>query len=501
MALLLVAAVPAGARTTFGHPLDTSPGNSAATHTELNINQITPGIDYAVPSAGVLTAWGMRTGAATGTARLKLFSPGAGASWRVDAASDLRSTTASAVNDFPVRLAAAPGQRIGIHTNGPLGFYLGALPADRLVEWNTDTAVGTTSAPDAGPFGSNLANVQATIEPDADGDAFGDESQDLCPGDAAHGGTACSGTLLGSNLPLLQNAGAAGGGIYTNLAVGSGQVTAPVDGVVVRWRRLGASGPATSRLRVLHLVSGTTYMPLGTSAPIVTPSADQILRRADTRLPIAAGDTIGLERVAGSAMSASGTAPGSSYTVMPAVADGTTTTAGGGPIANSEILFDADVEPDADGDGFGDVTQDACPTAAVSQSVCPEAPVVPVLGSGGNPGGGGGVRAAFDVALARGTVRVPRRTAAVSLGCPAGSFTACAGQLRLDRGKRLLGQAGFTIPAGKTARVNVRLSRSAIALLKRAKKISAVATVAGGTVRTESARITLRPKARRKSRG
>ena len=31
-----------------------------------------------------------------------------------------------------------------------------------------------------------LVNVRATVEPDADGDGFGDETQDACPSKAGH---------------------------------------------------------------------------------------------------------------------------------------------------------------------------------------------------------------------------------------------------------------------------------------------------------------------------
>ncbi len=38
--------------------------------------------------------------------------------------------------------------------------------------------------------------------------------------------------------------------------------------------------------------------------------------------------------------------------------------------ATGELLVQAAIEPDADGDGFGDETQDGCPTQAVSQGAC-----------------------------------------------------------------------------------------------------------------------------------
>ena len=39
-------------------------------------------------------------------------------------------------------------------------------------------------------------------------------------------------------------------------------------------------------------------------------------------------------------------------------------------LVNTELLVNATVEPDADGDGFGDDSQDNCPTNAATQGAC-----------------------------------------------------------------------------------------------------------------------------------
>src|SRR4029077_1017333 len=53
------------------------------------------------------------------------------------------------------------------------------------------------------------------------------------------------------------------------------------------------------------------------------------------------------------------------------VFDGTTAT---GNLHNGTILYDADIEPDADHDGYGDVTQDKCASDASTQGACSPAP-------------------------------------------------------------------------------------------------------------------------------
>jgi hypothetical protein len=55
-----------------------------------------------------------------------------------------------------------------------------------------------------------------------------------------------------------------------------------------------------------------------------------------------------------------------------------------------ELLVAASIEPDADGDGFGDETQDACPSQAGTQGQCVSNPPPPpplTLGGAGVSGG------------------------------------------------------------------------------------------------------------------
>ena len=52
-------------------------------------------------------------------------------------------------------------------------------------------------------------------------------------------------------------------------------------------------------------------------------------------------------------------------------------------LATTSFAYNADVEPDADHDGFGDETQDKCPTDASTQDSCPPPP--PVAGPASAP--------------------------------------------------------------------------------------------------------------------
>ena len=90
-------------------------------------------------------------------------------------------------------------------------------------------------------------NIEAVLEPDDDGDGYGDASQDLCPG-LPTATAACSGALFGSNLQgerSVPPAGCGGGGcMRIQKTIGGASTAAPFDGVVVRWRVLDAeTGP------------------------------------------------------------------------------------------------------------------------------------------------------------------------------------------------------------------------------------------------------------------
>ena len=98
----------------------------------------------------------------------------------------LRSPAANAISTFDERLPIKAGDVLGVDPSPvaqSLAYYEAGNPA--LLQWNPGRLADgeTPRAPNtmAGP-GELLIN--ADIEPDADGDGYGDETQDLCPEDA-----------------------------------------------------------------------------------------------------------------------------------------------------------------------------------------------------------------------------------------------------------------------------------------------------------------------------
>jgi hypothetical protein len=178
-----------------------------------------------------------------------------------------------------------------------------------------------------------------------------------------HVGAADAGaaTTIGSDL-----AGAGDGNVACGLgctlglrSIGGGQeITAPADGVVVRWRvKLGAGTDAQlMRLRVLRGTgASSTAIASGATESVPAGAGSYVFQ---TQLPIRAGDYIGVDCCQG------GDAfvlrnPGGSGTLdawSPPLGDGEQRVPS--VSAPFELLINADIEPDCDGDGSGDETQD-----------------------------------------------------------------------------------------------------------------------------------------------
>jgi hypothetical protein len=142
-----------------------------------------------------------------------------------------------------------------------------------------------------------------------------------------------------------------------------GGITSPIDGVIVRWRiKVGMSTTLTA-LRLTRPGESLTRTGAGTGEA-VTPQAFTT-SEYPTRLPVKAGDALGLNWGPGSLdVLTDGNTIGHSASWTPPLLNGEPPRTGGlfGGSGGVELLINADVEADADGDGFGDESQDACPT-------------------------------------------------------------------------------------------------------------------------------------------
>jgi hypothetical protein len=311
----------------------------------------------------------------------------------------------SSANRFRDRLPAQAGDVLAmrLHDSGFIQstpFVFKAAAADEVRVAEAAGAGGILSG--GGSASERRVNLEAVLEPDEDGDGYGDFSQDLCPGSPI-ALSACTGSLFGTNLqgefsakpaPCLSSC------LYLQTALGGASTIATSPGVIVRWRVLNG-GTGNYRMYVLKdnpEGSGgmfLAYRILGSSesAQVDAPFPTTISKTSSfaTRVPLPVGAYIGVAVPGGDLPSFQSSAGGQakySRVATPATPGATGVV---GESHNGVILYDADVEPDVDADGYGDVSQDSCPSAAtVHEGPCPAAAPTGETSSGAGASSGGG---------------------------------------------------------------------------------------------------------------
>jgi hypothetical protein len=179
-------------------------------------------------------------------------------------------------------------------------------------------------------------------------------------------GNGCTGNKSSENVTIVSTANGPGNPL---------SATAPVSGVITRWTFNVVPIPAgilSQTLKIFH-PTGTPnqYQVTGESAPAPISSG---LNTFSARISVQAGDRIG----------SSGTASGKVITVYCETENEGDRVGAvlGSPTVGSTATFaeevgklqnpiTAQIEPDADNDGYGDETQDKCPQSAVTQVACP----------------------------------------------------------------------------------------------------------------------------------
>lgn len=198
---------------------------------------------------------------------------------------------------------------------------------------------------------------------------------------------AMAASTFGSSLTHSPNDGSCGGmsgtvcgNAISDIAVDAraeGGLNAPSNGVIVRWRIRGLPGTAVSSVMSLRVYRGNSV--IGVSSD-VTPVLNGAIETFDTRIPVETADRLGLtQTLSGTQMilmtslsySAAGSGVTDYWASPPAFGE---TAAATHADSDRELLLNADVEPDADGDGYGDETQDLCPSNSTIQTACPAAP-------------------------------------------------------------------------------------------------------------------------------
>jgi hypothetical protein len=163
-----------------------------------------------------------------------------------------------------------------------------------------------------------------------------------------------------------------GSGIFIQTGSPGDMYTVPSDGVITSWSFQAAASEAPPlKLKMLRRVNATDFTTVGDSQS-ETPTLG-MLNTWPTRISVKAGDvpaefysdsTSSYRDVPGYVTQEDSTgvdpAPGMTFSYE-----------GANPMSH-QIDLSAVLEPDADHDGFGDETQDQCPTKAATQGPCPK---------------------------------------------------------------------------------------------------------------------------------
>ncbi len=189
-ALTLILAPAASAATEFG---TSCTGNRAEMGTVYSVIQLSQnGVPTGAPSSGVITRWKSRIVPVPIPIiqQLKVFRPTADPAQFQVVGESAPSGLTSGENTFATRIPVQAGDRIGLVGTGEFGALFcsetpeAANPGNGIGIFLGNPSTGSTAAL-AESASESLVPVMAAIEPDVDGDGYGDETQDLCPQSAA----------------------------------------------------------------------------------------------------------------------------------------------------------------------------------------------------------------------------------------------------------------------------------------------------------------------------
>lgn len=278
----------------------------------------------------------------------------------------------------------------------------------------------------------------------------------------------------------------------------------PVAGVITSWSfRAGCctdpqTVPHTITLRTFNLgvqtAGGHAYLvPAGTGPSFVIPPGNNVPGdppvTLPARLPIHVGQRIGIDADYPISVVVYNPTANVSSTVLfdPAGFPEYMGERYGNPLTSTAMAINAMVEPDADGDGFGDETQDCQRGDPASHQACTPSPTPvqppPVYIPGGkcekNCGGG---------AVFAGPIPPPSGDGSkiyISLECPANATQPCGGFLLLDTFKpkrgvirfRTLAKQSYVVDPGEQKRVKLKLSKTGRKLLQKKGKLKVEITI------------------------
>jgi hypothetical protein len=240
-------------------------------------------------------------------------------------------------------------------------------------------------------------------------------------------------------------------------------------GVVTGWKVRGSGGSAR-----LRRVDGVTAR--GATAWAALTGATQTVAAS---LPVRSGDRIGVDLSAGATIDGDESLYGdTAFAWKPALGDAESSQPDeqlGGYVA-----YQAIVEPDADGDGRGDETQDTCVACGGGgKTPTPAPPADPYAA----------IRKAGPAVTLAGSGSLAKRTVAVTVTNP--YAFALTGKLTLKKGRKVAARARVKLAADESRTLNLKVKRALAR--KRTLKLTAIAVMKApvGKARTTRRKLTV----------
>ena len=208
------------------------------------INVSTPG-GLSIPSAGVITSWSVSVIPYPGgiSEKAKVFRPTGIPNTFTAVGESTMQPIVGGLNTFATRIPVQAGDRLGVTSNFEAiwcgeGEEGGEESPNVFGAYPSDVPIGGNATFEEWPYGQ--VAVAGTLEADADGDGFGDETQDKCPTDASTQGDCPAPppvntpTTTQSKPPAitLSASAAAKKGLVTVALTSSAQATVTVGGTV-----------------------------------------------------------------------------------------------------------------------------------------------------------------------------------------------------------------------------------------------------------------------------
>jgi len=227
VAASLFVASSASAATEVGNDCKATSGSGGVTFTQL---AKAPGSPLPIEApAGVITRWKVNSGIPTPVAQqLVILRQTGKPNEFLTVAESASATIVEGLNSFETRIPVQAGDRLGAAPGSsggaiPAGLYCPTgNPADLMGAFAGDVAPGSTNT--YPPNANFQVAISAIVEPDADHDGFGDETQDKCPQLAALQ-TPCPPVTLSAS-------SAAQKGLASVLVTASTQASVTVTGAV-----------------------------------------------------------------------------------------------------------------------------------------------------------------------------------------------------------------------------------------------------------------------------